>query len=69
LRTKPQKWYIWSIPVYSAETGTLWKLDLKYLESFEMWCWRRMKKIRLIDRVKNEEILLRVKEKGAFYVQ
>jgi len=27
-----------------------------------MWCWRRMEKIRWSDRVKNEEVLLRVKE-------
>jgi hypothetical protein len=31
------------------------------LESFEMWCWRRME-ISWIDRVRNEEVLLRVKE-------
>jgi hypothetical protein len=27
-----------------------------------MWCWRRMKKISLSDRVRNEEVLRRVKE-------
>jgi hypothetical protein len=27
-----------------------------------MWCWRRMEKIRQTDRVKNKEILGRVKE-------
>jgi hypothetical protein len=27
------------------------------VESFEMWCWRRMEKIGWIDRVKNEEVL------------
>jgi len=32
------------------------------LKSFEMWCWRRMEKISWIDHVRNEEILLRVKE-------
>ena len=32
-----------------------------HLESFEMWCWRRMKKISWTDRVRNEEVLLRVK--------
>jgi hypothetical protein len=41
---------------------TLHKVDQKYLESFEMWCWRRMEKIRWIDRVRNEEVLHRVKE-------
>jgi hypothetical protein len=34
----------------------------KYLESFEMWCWRRMEKIIWTDRVRNEEVLHRVKE-------
>jgi len=32
---------IWSIALYHAETWKLWKVDQKYLESFEMWCWRR----------------------------
>ena len=36
--------------------------DQKYLESFEMWCWRRMEKIRLANHVRNEEVLLRVNE-------
>ena len=45
-----------------AETWTLWAADQKYLESFEMWCWRRMEKINWIDHVRNEEVLLRVNE-------
>jgi len=45
-----------------AETGTLWAVDHKQLESFEMWCWRRMEKIIWTDHVRNEEVLLRVKE-------
>jgi len=36
--------------------------DQKYLESFEMWCWRRMEKINWTDHVRNEEVLLRVNE-------
>ena len=35
----------------------------KYLESFEMWCWRRMEKISWTDHVRSEEVLLRVNEK------
>jgi hypothetical protein len=38
------------------------KVDQKYLKSFEMWCWRRLVKISCTDRVKNEEVLRRVKE-------
>jgi hypothetical protein len=34
--------YFWNIAWYGAETWTLRKADQKYLDSFEMWCWRRM---------------------------
>ena len=34
----------------------------KLLESFEMWCWRRMEKISWTYHVRNEEVLLRVNE-------
>ena len=37
-------------------------VDQKHLESFEMWCWKRMEKISWTDYVRNEEVLLRVKE-------
>ena len=49
--------------LYGADSWTLPKVDQKYLESFEMWWWRRMEKICRTDRVRNEEVLLRVKEK------
>ena len=48
--------------LYGAETWTLRAADQKYLESFEMWCCRRMEKISWIDHVINEEVLLRVNE-------
>jgi len=47
--------------LYGAETWTLRAEDQKHLESFEMWCWR-MEKISWTDHVRNEEVLLRVKE-------
>jgi len=56
------KCYIWSIALYGAETWTLRTVDQKHLDSFEIWCWRRMEKIRWTDRVRDEEVLLRVKE-------
>jgi hypothetical protein len=62
LRKKLVKCYIWSIALYGVETWTLRKLDQKYLESFQMWCWRRMEKISWKDRVNNEAVLHRVKE-------
>ena len=42
LRKKLVKCYIWSMALCGAETWTLRAADQKYLESFEMWCWRRM---------------------------
>jgi hypothetical protein len=63
LRKKLVKCYIWSIALYGAETWTLRKADRKYLESFEMWCWRRMEKIKWTEKITNEEVLSRVDEK------
>ena len=62
LRKKLGKRYIWSIALYGAETWTLRVVDKKHLESFEMWCWRRMEKISWTDHVRNEEVLLQVNE-------
>jgi len=62
LRKKLVKCYIWSVALYGAETWTLRTVDQKHLESFEMWRWRKMEKISWIDHVRNEEVLLRVKE-------
>ena len=62
LRKKRVKCYIWSIALYGVETWTLRSVDQKHLESFEMWCWRRMEKMSWTDYVRNEEVLLRVQE-------
>jgi hypothetical protein len=61
LRKKLVKCYIWSIALYGAETWMLRAVYQKHLESFGMWCWRRMEKISLTDHMRNE-VLLRVKE-------
>jgi hypothetical protein len=57
MRTKQVKYYVWSIASYGAENWALRKVNQKYLESFEMWCWRRMEKISWTNRVRNEEVL------------
>ena len=46
LRKKLVKCYVW----------TLRATDQKRLESFEMWCWRRMEKVSWTDHVRNEEV-------------
>jgi hypothetical protein len=47
---------------YGVESYTLRKVDEKYLDSFEMWCWIKTEKIHWTNRVKSEA-LHRVKEK------
>ena len=64
LRKKIVKCYIWSIALYGAETWTIRAADQKHLESFDIWCWRRMEKISWTDHVRNEEVLLRVEEES-----
>jgi len=47
-----------------AKTWKLRAVDEKHLESFEMWCCRRMEKISWTDHMRNKEVLLRVKEQS-----
>ena len=49
--------------LYGSETWTLRKLEHKYLVSFRMWCWRRMEKIKLPEKVTNEQVIDRIGEK------
>ena len=62
LRKKLIKCYIWGMALYGTEIWTLRAADQKYLESIEMWCWRRMEKVSWTNHVRNEEVLLRVNE-------
>ena len=62
LRKKLVTFYFWCIALYGAEIWTLRAVDQKNPESFEIWCWGRMEKISWTDHMRNEEVLLRVKE-------
>ena len=57
LRKRYMKTVVWSNALYAAETWTMTSADIKRLEAFEMWCWRRMLKINWMDRITNEEVL------------
>ena len=50
--------YVWS------ETWTINSLDRKRIEAFEMWCYRRMLKIRWVEHITNEEVLNRIGREG-----
>jgi len=45
IKKKLVRCYVWSIALYGSEIWTLRKLEQKYLESFEMWYWRTMRRI------------------------
>jgi hypothetical protein len=55
--------------MYGAKNWTLRKITQKLLGSYETWSWRRMEKISWTDRVRNEEVLHRVKGRGISYMQ
>jgi len=42
----------WSITLYGVETWTMRKEDVKRIEAFEMWIWRRIED--QLDRTQNE---------------
>lgn len=52
------KTLIWSIALYASECWTMRKSDIQRIEAFEMWCWRKMLKIKYTDHITNEEVLL-----------
>jgi hypothetical protein len=45
---------------------TLWAVGQKHLESFEMWCCRRMEKVSWTDHVRNEDVLDDLKERRGY---
>jgi len=47
------KGFIWNTAFYGVESWIVRKVDQKYMESFEMWCWRRAEKMIWTDRVRN----------------
>ena len=51
------KAYVWSTLLYGCETWTIATRNIKKLQSFEMWAYRKMMKISWRDRKTNEEVL------------
>jgi len=39
------KAFVWSVALYGSETWSLQKEDIRRLEAFEIWIWRRMMKV------------------------
>jgi hypothetical protein len=60
LRIRYLKCYVWSILIYGLEAWTLKVSTMHKIEAFEMWCYRRLLKISWIDRISNEEVLIKL---------
>jgi hypothetical protein len=69
VRNKPVTCYICSVALCGAETWTLRKVDQKYLESSEMWCWGRMEKISWTDSVRNVKYYTESRGREISYIQ
>uniref|UniRef100_A0A8D8XC77 Uncharacterized protein n=1 Tax=Cacopsylla melanoneura TaxID=428564 RepID=A0A8D8XC77_9HEMI len=61
------KTYVWSVALYGSEAWTMGCVDQRRLEAFEMWCYRRMMKIRWMDKVTNEEVLRKVNDSSSLW--
>jgi hypothetical protein len=53
---------MWSISRHRSETSILRKNEVRVINAFETWCWRRMLKIKLTGRITNDKVLRRTKE-------
>ena len=56
------KTLIWNVALYGTVTCTMKKEDVKQIEAFEMWIWRRMERISWTEHRTNEEVLKKVEE-------
>ena len=63
LKKRLVKTLIWSVVLYGSETWTLRKKDENRLEAFEMWVWRKIKKVKWTEHKTNEEVLEMVEER------
>ena len=54
---------MWNIALYGNETWTLQKSDIKRIEAFDMWIWRRMLKVSWTEH-KNDEVLITVETRS-----
>lgn len=54
------KTHVWSVLLYASEVWTIKAVDLKKLEAFEMWIYRRILKIPWTHFISNSAVLRRI---------
>jgi hypothetical protein len=62
MKNKFIKSCILSVALYGSETWTTRKYEERDVNAFETWSWRGMLKIKLTDKITNDEIFQRAKE-------
>lgn len=62
LKIRMVRCYVLSVLYYGVEAWTLKKLDIRKLEAFEIWLYRRILRVKWTDKVTNMEILKRIKK-------
>ena len=63
MKKKIIKTVVWTVLLYGSETWSLKTEDIRRIEAFEMWIWRRMEKVSWVERKTNDDVLIMVKEK------
>ena len=66
LKKKMIKTLVWPVALYGCETWTMRKEEIRRLNAFEMWVWRRMERVSWEDKKTNEEVLCFVGEERSF---
>src|SRR6476469_7060656 len=66
LRKRVVKTLAWPVVLYGCETWTIKKEEINRLTAFEMWVWRRMRKVSWMDKRTNEQVLSSMNEKRSY---
>jgi hypothetical protein len=53
--------------LYGCETWTIAREEMRKIEAFKMWCYKRKEKISWTDRITKEGVLRRVSEKKSMW--
>jgi len=62
LRIRMLRCYVFSVLLYGMEAWTLKQSNIKNIEAFEMWCYRRILKISWTERITNKAVLLKMEK-------
>lgn len=60
LRTRMLRCYVFSVLLHGVETWTLTEASMKRIGAFEMWCYKKMLKIKWTEHMSNVEVLSRM---------